>query len=81
MIQNVAKILSSTGIVCNEVNNVMSNRLCDFIEQHLLRGKYVSREEFEQLQHSILQLQQQLSKSTDATQNSNNTHYKSRINN
>ena len=35
----------------------------DFIEDNLLHGKYVSREEFEALQHIVLQLQAQLSES------------------
>ena len=59
----IIKILAGIGTVCSEVNNNLMDKSRDFIEDNLLHGKYVSREEFEALQHIVLQLQAQLSES------------------
>ncbi|WP_316354027.1 hypothetical protein [Candidatus Trichorickettsia mobilis] len=58
--RKVMKILTGIGTVCGEANNGLIDKSRDFIEDNLLRGKYVSREEFEALQHIVLQLQAQL---------------------
>ena len=55
----VMKVLINIGTVCGEANNSLIYS-CDFIEENLFQGKYMLREEFEALQHIILQLQVQL---------------------
>ncbi|WPY01186.1 hypothetical protein Trichorick_01091 [Candidatus Trichorickettsia mobilis] len=60
IMRKVMKVLTGIGTVCGEANNSLIDRSRDFIEENLLQGKYVSREEFEALQHIVLQLQAQL---------------------
>lgn len=52
------KLISSISTVCNEAK--IKKQLCDFIEEYVLQEKYVTREEYEQLQHRISKLEEKL---------------------
>lgn len=62
--RNIIKILTGAAAVYSQANSNLVEKGSNFVEDNLLRGKYVSREEFEQLKYIVTQLQQQV---TDAT--------------
>lgn len=60
-INNILKILAGANIIAQSSLKTILEKGHTIVEDHILQGKYVSREEFENVKDLVLQLQKKLS--------------------
>ncbi|KAF8818976.1 hypothetical protein [Rickettsia endosymbiont of Cardiosporidium cionae] len=56
MNKNIFKILRGTGSIINQGNEIIKKTCNEYLELNLIKGNYVTREEFNQLRNSFLKL-------------------------
>ena len=59
--KTILKLLAGTSKLVNKSTNLLISSSADFIDQAIIKGKYVSREEHEQLKQLVLKLENELS--------------------
>jgi BMFP domain-containing protein YqiC len=60
-INNILKVLAGASTIAQSSAKTVLEKGHTLVEDHILQGKYVSREEFENVKDLVLQLQKQLS--------------------
>jgi hypothetical protein len=58
--QDIFKILAGASQVAKNSGKIIASSSTNFIEQNIIKGKYVSREEHEELKRVVLNLEQKL---------------------
>jgi BMFP domain-containing protein YqiC len=58
--ENVLKILAGARIVARKASKDLSEKSKDYIEQNIIKGNYVTREEFEQLKKLTLKIEKEM---------------------
>jgi len=56
------KVLAGAGKIMRNSADILKNKSSQYIEHNIVKGKYVSREEFEQLHKLVLKMEQKLLK-------------------
>lgn len=59
--KNIINLLSGASKVAKESGNILKKSSANFIEEAVIKGNYVSREEHEQLKQLVLSLQKEIS--------------------
>nr|WP_253307721.1 accessory factor UbiK family protein [Rickettsia endosymbiont of Ceutorhynchus assimilis] len=57
---NILKVMISAGSIAQKVTNNIVEKSHNLIEDKILKGNYVTREEFEKLQILVIKLQKEL---------------------
>ncbi|MGX6960849.1 MAG: hypothetical protein ACIPMY_06605 [Rickettsia endosymbiont of Pentastiridius leporinus] len=57
---DILKVATGAGSVLQKAANSLRDKSCDIIEDKILKGNYVTREEFEKLQALVLKLKKEL---------------------
>ncbi|WP_341794059.1 MULTISPECIES: hypothetical protein [unclassified Rickettsia] len=57
---NILKVMIGAGSIAQKVTNNIVEKSHNLIEDKILRGNYVTREEFEKLQILVIKLQKEL---------------------
>jgi BMFP domain-containing protein YqiC len=58
--ENVLKILAGARIMARKASKDLSEKSKDYIEQNIIKGNYVTREEFEQLKKLTLKIEKEM---------------------
>ncbi len=58
--ENIVKILSGANKLFRQSRKAMQKSSASYIEQEIIKGKYVTREEYEQLHALVIKLNQEL---------------------
>ena len=58
--ENMLKMLSGASAVARNSAQMMSNKTAEILEEKVLRGKYVTREEYDQLRKLVAKLQKEI---------------------
>ena len=58
--ENIIKILAGANKVARESGAIIKETSANFVENSIIKGNYVSREEYEQLKTIVLNLQNEL---------------------
>ena len=58
--ENIIKLLAGANKVARESGNIIKETSANFVENSIIKGNYVSREEYEQLKIIVLNLQNEL---------------------
>jgi len=58
--ESIIRILAGANKVARQSGEAIKESSANYIEQNIIKGKYVTREEYEQLQKLVLKLQQEL---------------------
>ncbi len=59
--KNIIKILAGASKILRNSTAIIKNSSANFIEKNVVKEKYVTREEHEQLKNLVLKLQQEAS--------------------
>lgn len=59
--KNIIRILAGASKIARNSEEIIKNSSANFIEKNVVKGKYVEREEYEQLKKLVLRLQQKIS--------------------
>ncbi|RTK93653.1 MAG: hypothetical protein EKK61_00920 [Rickettsiales bacterium] len=54
------QLLTGAGQVLKQSGDMIANNSAEFIEKNVIKGKYVTREEYDQLKKMVLKLEQEL---------------------
>lgn len=57
---DILKVATGASSVLQKAANSLRDKSCDIIEDKILKGNYVTREEFEKLQTVVLKLKKEL---------------------
>ena len=60
--ENIIKILTGANKIIRQSGEAIKESSADYIEENVIKGKYVSREEHEQLQKLVFSLQEEIKK-------------------
>ena len=58
--ETALKILAGASMIARKSSEALKNSGANYIEENVVKGKYVSREEYEQLQKLVMKLQEEL---------------------
>jgi len=58
--EHFLKLITGTNKILRESSNVIKESAINYIEKSLINGRYVSREEHEQLKSLVLKMQKEL---------------------
>ena len=58
--KNILKVLAGAKIVARKASKDLSEKSKEYIEQNIIKGNYVTREEFEQLKKLTLKMEKEL---------------------
>jgi hypothetical protein len=58
--ENILKLLAGTSKIARESGNIIKESSANFIEKSVIKGNYVSREEYEQLKRLVVKLQKEV---------------------
>lgn len=58
--ENIIKLLAGANKIARESTNIIKESSVNFIEKTVIKGKYVSREEHEQLKQLVLKMQEEI---------------------
>lgn len=53
------QLLTGAGQVLKQSGDMIANNSAEFIEKNVIKGKYVTREEYDQLKKMVLKLEQE----------------------
>lgn len=54
------QLLAGAGQALKQSGDMIANNSAEFIEKNVIKGKYVTREEYDQLKKMVLKLEQEL---------------------
>ncbi|QQV74791.1 hypothetical protein H6P87_00332 [Rickettsia tillamookensis] len=57
---NILKVAVGASVVAQKALNSIADKSCGIIEDKILKGNYVTREEFEKLQTLVIKLKKEL---------------------
>lgn len=57
---NILKVAVGASVVTQKALNSIADKSCGIIEDKILKGNYVTREEFEKLQTLVIKLKKEL---------------------
>lgn len=60
--ESLIKILAGANKIARESADSIKQSSVDYIEQNIIKGKYVTREEYEQLHKLVMKLQAEVTK-------------------
>jgi hypothetical protein len=60
--EKVIKLLAGATMAARNTSQIISEKSAGYIEDNILKGNYVSREEFNQLKSLVIKLEKQLLK-------------------
>jgi len=58
--ENIIKILAGANKIARESGELIKETSANFVEDSIIKGNYVSREEYEQLKTLVLNIQNEL---------------------
>ena len=58
--ENIIKILAGASKIARESGEVIKSSGAKYIEENVIKGKYVSREEYEQLKKLVVKLEKDI---------------------
>jgi hypothetical protein len=58
--ESIIRILAGANKVARQSKEVIKASSANYIEQNIIKGQYVTREEYEQLQKLVLKLKQEI---------------------
>lgn len=58
--ENIIRILAGANKIARKSGKAIKESGANYIEQNVLKGKYVTREEYQQLQKLVIKLQEEL---------------------
>lgn len=58
--QTVLKLITGVNRIVRESKEILKDTSTNFIEKSIIKGKYVSREEYEQLRQVIFKMQDEI---------------------
>ncbi|MDP4708980.1 MAG: hypothetical protein NWS20_03130 [Rickettsiaceae bacterium] len=58
--ESIIRILAGANKVARQSKEVIKTSSTNYIEQNIMKGNYVTREEYEQLQKLVLKLKQEI---------------------
>lgn len=59
--EDILKLLSGTSTAAKNSSNMLKNKIAEIVEEKVLKGKYVSREEHNKLKQLVEKLEKQVS--------------------
>lgn len=62
---DILKVATGTSSVFHKTINNIKDKSCDVIEDKILKGNYVTREEFEKLQTLVIKLKKEITDMKD----------------
>lgn len=62
---DLLKVATGASSVFHKVINNIKDKSCDIIEDKVLKGNYVTREEFEKLQTIVIKLKKEIAEMRD----------------
>ncbi len=57
---SILKLFAGASQAIRQSTETIANNGADFIEKNVIKGKYVTREEYEQLKRIVLKLEQEI---------------------
>jgi hypothetical protein len=58
--ENLLKIITGANKVARKSAEILKDSGSNYIEEHIVKGKYVTREEYDQLHKLVLKLQKEI---------------------
>ncbi len=58
--QSIIEILAGANKIARQSKKIMKEASANYIEKNIVKGQYVTREEYEQLQKLVLKLKQEI---------------------
>jgi hypothetical protein len=58
--ESIIKILAGANKIARQSKQIIKDSSANYIEQNIVKGQYVTREEYEQLQKLVLKLKQEI---------------------
>jgi len=60
--KNVLKMLTGASMIARKSGEAIKNSSANYIEKNIIKGQYVTREEYEQLHKLVMKLQKEIEK-------------------
>ncbi|GAB4169414.1 MAG: hypothetical protein Tsb006_7500 [Rickettsiaceae bacterium] len=58
--EKILKMLAGASQIAKQSSHAIASSSANFIEQNVIKGKYVSREEYDQLKRLVLKLEKEI---------------------
>lgn len=60
--EDFLKLLAGSGAAAKNSSQMLENKIAEFVEEKVLKGKYVTREEYDKLKKLVEKLEKQVIK-------------------
>jgi hypothetical protein len=58
--ENIIQILAGVNKIARQSTKAIKESSADYLEQEIIKGKYVTRQEYEQLQKLVIKLEKEI---------------------